>query len=77
MTPSQKGQTPEDVLRQLAGDQPTWLHECKVPMWLVKPYEEKIRRQTSEKEAHQAQLANRSTSLNIYKPFILPKESKF
>lgn len=66
MTPSQKGLTPEDVLRQLAGDPPTWMHESKLPLWLVKAYEERLRRQTSEKEAYQAQLAHKSDSLDLY-----------
>jgi len=63
MTASQKGNSPEDVLQQLAGEQPSWVHESKLPLWLIKSFEERIRRQTSEKEALQVQLALKSEPL--------------
>ena len=51
--------SPLDVVRRLAGQEPDWVHECQLPLWLVKGYEEKIKRLETERSAAVVQQAIR------------------
>ena len=48
--------TPMQVIRRLAGKEADWVHESKLPLWLVKTFEERARRLAEDKSvaaAHQ------------------------
>lgn len=47
--------TPTQVMSRLAGREPSWVHESKLPLWLIKSYEERDRRLAAERSAAAAQ----------------------
>ena len=43
-SPAKQHLSPEEALLALAGQEAAWVHESRLPLWLVKGYEEKLRR---------------------------------
>lgn len=64
-------ETPMQIMTRLAGKAPSWLHESKLPLWLIKAFEEKNRRLAAESAAAAAQQALRGegwrTSIELCK----------
>ena len=52
-------ESPLEVARRLAGQEPGWVHESQLPLWLIKTYEENARRLAAEKSAAAVQQAIR------------------
>lgn len=58
-SPAQKPLSPTQALHLLAGKQPEWVLETRLPLWLVKGYEEQLRRNFAAAAASAARQAAR------------------
>lgn len=58
----QKELTPEETLAALAGKEPSWVPESRLPLWMLKNYEERVRREAAVASAVAARQAMQGTS---------------